>query len=362
MNIEQLVTQLYTDGSIKRLEGNKLAQFGTTTSPLLGAQLLPDRNVEENSFTEDGIAMKTIIALDGARYAPVQKRGRALATSMKVILGDSDVGSDLTASVYDQVVRMLAGGRDMEAAATVLKWADKQLSRALTMLSERHRWQAIIDAEVERRGDNGYVETVAYPNPSGHRVTPPKALNDATQDPIELVFAMADFLFTKGYNIRMVAGNRTTLSRIAQHPKTLARSGAIQVNDAGQLVPVAAGRMTREKLNALVSEDKIPAFTEYNGQYNNDAGQFPYIPDNTLVFIGETDREETIEIAEASPYLLSGTLGYYAIGRATGQPAPGRVLKLFPKDDRPARIDGEAYQTTLPIIQDPEAIGVISFT
>lgn len=361
MNIEQLISQLYTDGSIKRLTGNVLAQFGTKQSELLGATLLPDQTVEENAFTEDGIAMRTIVALDGARYSPVQKRGKALATSMKVQLGDSDVGSDLTASVYDQVIRSLANGKDMEAAAKVIRWADKQLMQALIQLSERHRWQALLNAQIERRGDNNYVELVSYPNPAGHRVTSPLPLADASQDPLELIFDMADFLFKKGYNLRMVAGNRTTLTRIAQHPKVAIRTSAIQVADGGTLAQVAAGRMTREKLNALVSEDKIPAFTEYNGQYFDDLGQYPYIPDNKLVFIGETDREASIEIAENRSYILNGTLGYYAIGRATGQPDAGRVLKLFPKEDRPARIDGEAYQTTLPVILDPEAVGVITF-
>ena len=75
--------------------------------------------------------------------------------------------------------------------------------------------------------------------------------------------------------------------------------------------------------------------------------------------LATTGRDATLDLGD-SEQLLTDTLGYTAIGRAAGQAQPGRVVRMEAFDNKPPRIEGEAWQTSLPVITEPEAIGVIA--
>ena len=57
--------------------------------------------------------------------------------------------------------------------------------------------------------------------------------------------------------------------------------------------------------------------------------------------------------------LVENTIGYVGVGRAVGQRAPGRVVRVEAFNNKPPRIEAEGWQTTLPVIADPESIAVI---
>ena len=73
-----------------------------------------------------------------------------------------------------------------------------------------------------------------------------------------------------------------------------------------------------------------------------------------------TGRDQSIDLADQEPLIVFDTLGYTAIGRAAGQTNAGRVIKTRVIDDsKPPRIEGEGWQTSLPVIQEPEALYII---
>jgi hypothetical protein len=58
--------------------------------------------------------------------------------------------------------------------------------------------------------------------------------------------------------------------------------------------------------------------------------------------------------------IVPDVLGYQAIGRAAGQSAPGIPTFIEFVNGKPPGIRGQIWATTLPVIQDPEAIFVIT--
>ncbi len=73
-----------------------------------------------------------------------------------------------------------------------------------------------------------------------------------------------------------------------------------------------------------------------------------------------TGRTTAVPMPDSTSLLLTNTLGYYAIGRATAQLSPGVATKLEYFDGKDSRIEAMGWQTSFPILQDPEAI--VSFT
>ena len=84
-----------------------------------------------------------------------------------------------------------------------------------------------------------------------------------------------------------------------------------------------------------------------------------------MVFVCTTGRNEELSgpLSDSqSPLIVPDTLGYMAIGTAAGQDSPGRVLELEAiTNKKPPRIEMEGWQTSAPVITEPEAIGVIRF-
>jgi hypothetical protein len=87
----------------------------------------------------------------------------------------------------------------------MIDWAEVTLNRPLLEVIEKQRWQAIIDASVVRIGDNGYGETVTYPNPTGHRVAAGGTWSDNAYDPYADIMALAEVLAVKGYVVNRIS-------------------------------------------------------------------------------------------------------------------------------------------------------------
>ncbi len=145
-----------------------------------------------------------------------------------------------------------------------------------------------------------------------------------------------------------MAGNDTVKSRV----------GVAVVNPSGQIVS-AAGRASLAAINGALQADGLPAIELYDLQYRTQSGTDYFLKRDAFVMLATTGRDEEIDLGDSEPLVMQNTLGYTAIGRAAGQSDSGRVIRAEPKQDKPPRIEAEGWQTSLPVVTDPEAISVI---
>lgn len=365
MDLNALIDQLINDGTVDRLLTNPLAQFGPNNRRYIGAEILPERLVPENAYREDSITYKTIVANDGTRYSPVQLKEGARVGSFLVELGENDIGSEFTSRLYDALLRYLATNQTMEAVASVTRWLDTTVVRALVEKVEQQRWQAIVNAEVIREGDNGFYEIVQYSDPTGHRVSVPSGTTgspagwyDPTYDPLDDIMAQVQLLADKGYTVNRIVTSRRLATVLRNHPLIAARLSTFVVTPTGDINGMP-GYSTFSKLNGILAEEGLPGIETYDLLYGTSGGNERYLPEDRMVFVATTGREEVIDLGDDEPLIMMDTLGYAGIGRAAGQSAPGRVVNLEAFTSKPPRIEAEGWQTQLPVILEPEAIAVL---
>jgi len=366
MDLATFIADIVNRGYLVGLANNPMTQFGPLPiqQPYLGATLLPEQQVPDNVVTETGMRTYTMIANSGARYAPAQLKDTGeMIGGFSAILADSDIARQFTGRDYDGFLEMLrntTGGRPtMDAAARILRWLDDTIVRALTDLNELQRWQAIVDANVVRRGDNSYVENVAYPNPAGHRVAAGGAWSSDAYDPYPDILAMANLLRSKGYPVARIVTSTKVINYLLGNDKLIYRFGRVQLVGA----PVSQSfvrNLTLAELNQGFALDGLPPFETYEAQYRDQLGMHRFMPDNVMVFLGATGAAVNVTGPAAGSTYLPDTIGYFAIGRPVGQVNPGRVIKLFPQEQKPPSIVAEGWQTALPVIVTGEAFGVIS--
>lgn len=355
--LRALLADLERDGHFVNIAQNPLAQFGTPARTYLGASLLPERTVPNNAYREQGIKYRTVVANDGTRYSPVQKKKGELMGSFLVELGDADIGRELSAAEYDMLIEVLGQSSDMQAMLRILDWTDVTLVRALIEHNERQRWQAIVASVVQRRGDNGYLEDVLYSNPAGHRSNALGQWSLDTYDPMDDIIAKADMLQGKGFKVSRIVTSTPVMSILSGNAKMQARVGSTVVNLGGQL-SIASQRADLQALSRIFNANGLPTPETYDLQYRTQTGSGFFLDRNVFVMVCTTGADVELDLGDQER-LLVDTLGYMAIGRAAGQSRPGRVLRTEAFDNKPPRIEGECWETQLPVITEPEAIGVI---
>lgn len=366
MDIGGLINGMIADGSIARLAINPRAQFGRPTRRYIGAERLPERLVDVNEYVEDKISYRTVVANDGSRYSPVQKKGSVLTGSFRVSLADQDIGSELTGRDYDQLIKLLRGVvvqntagtvESMAAIVQVTNWADTTLNLPLVEKVEKARWEGFTHGETVLTGDNGYEETIKYPSIPELRLTATDAWTDDTIDPFEIIFNLAQAMTDRGITPKSIVTGRSAYSKFARNKQVRARVGRVALS-AGVLKGTT-GRATLAEVNANLQEDAMPPIELYDLQYRTQTGSGFFLDRDAMVMFGATGRDETIDLGDGQFETVEDTLGYAAVGLAVGQGAPGRIIKVYPKDNKPPRVDGEAWQASLPVITEPEAVGSI---
>lgn len=352
-----LIRQMRRTGALQEIARNVRAQFGTARRRYMGAEIMPERPVTDNAYKEEQIKYRTVVANAGTRYSPTQKKRGVLVGSFDVQLAESDIASELTSREYD-VLRRLAIRGSLDAVASATQFLERTVNRPLIEWIERARWQAIVDALVQLRGDNDYKEDVAYSNPSGHRVNVGGDWDTDSYDPFDDIFGMADFLGTKGVTVRRILAGSTVIAKMAGNDKVKQRSGNITIN-VGASLAVSSGRGTLSQINQVMNGEGLPNIERYDLQYRTQTGSGFFLKRDVMVFIGETDIDETIEDQGDVVDTIESTVGYVGVGVAAGQDTPGRVIRAVTKEDKPPRVEAEGWQTALPVILDPEAIGVL---
>lgn len=365
MDLAFLVENMVNRGTFSRVVNNPLSQAGTRRRRYLGASILPERTVPENLYTEDQVRYRTVIANDATRYSPVQLKQGALAGSVEVRLGEIDTGSEFTGKEFDTLVKLLSrGGTDrrisMEGAAQLTRWAERSLNLPLIEKMEKQRWECLVDGQVVRTGDNNYTETITFPNPSGHRVAAGDAWSDDSYDPFDDIDSIVATLEGKGYTVNRIIASNTVINILRANLQVRNRAGRIVI-DAGVATTIS-GRLTLAGLNALMAEDSLPPIERYDLQYQTQTSSGYFLKRDVMVFVCTTGRDEEVAIAgnEGVPLIVPDVIGYQAVGRAAGQVAPGRVVKVDLYDGKPPHIQGQAWSTTFPVLLDPEAVAVIT--
>lgn len=363
MDINTLVQGMIGDGKFRAISNNPLAQFGTTKKRYLFSELLPERQVKENSFREDRIRYRTVIANDSTRYSPVQIKAGVITGSFLVELGNSDTGSELTAKDYDaflDLVRRASGdGGDkptMEATARLTQWADATLNLPMVEKRELQRAQALCEAEITRKGDDGYEEVVQLSNPAGHRVETGAGDWDDPDYPImEDILVGIELLASKGYTVNRIITTTTIRALMSKNKDIKERAGKIVVDASGAL-RAATGRASLEQINAMLEGESLPPLEIYDTQYQTQTSSGFFMPRRDLLMVATTGRDEIIDMGDEEPLIMSDTLGYTPIGTAAGESQPGVKVLVTPFQNKPPRIEGETWQTHFVVPTEPEAI------
>lgn len=355
--INGLLQKMLADNVARRIGLNPRAQFGTKRRRYIGAELLPERRVKDNMYTEQGIKYRTVIANAGTRYSPSQKKGGALVGSMEVKLAESDIASELTAQDYDALLDLLNRNQSMDAMASIVRFLDSTVNLPLVELLEKWRWEAIVDAKVKLRGDSGYSEDVSYSDPTGHRLDVLSDWNDPTVDPFDDIFSMVEMLAGKGFEVGRITSSRRVVGILGRNEKVRTRTSKITVSNGN--ITATPGRATIAEINGALQADGLPPIEMYDLQYRTSTGTGRFLPNDVMVFTCFTGRDEQLDLGDGNHELLPDTLGYTGIGRPAGQSGAGRVLRMEHFTNKPPRIEAEGWQTGLPVIIEPESIGVL---
>lgn len=370
MDLYSIWDQLVREGVPGQIVRDPMIQFGTERKPYLGATLLPERLVDRNEYTEAKIVYKTFPALDGTRYSEPKMTGQQLVGSFSVKLGEVDTANQLTGNDLDDLIRV-AERNSGQAKSRLQSWILNMFPVALAEKAEIQRWQAFIDAAVPILGMDGKAETVSLPNPAGHRRTIPGGTQAApagwygpTYDPIDDFSSVKQLAASKGYKISRCVGDTVITSALAKNAVMRNRvSGVLRIDNA-TLVALGGGTLSKASINAyLQGEFSLPPIEEYDGTYNVEtgSGQAFFKKQGALVFFCTTGRDEQFVTGQDSDEvkIIPDVLGYYAIGTAVGQTAPGKIFKSTTKEMKPVGIYGQGFQTSFPVLTEPEAIIVL---
>lgn len=366
MELRQLVDQMLSGDMFTQIVNNPMAQFGPTNRRYLGATLLPEENKTSNAYKETYIQYRSNVANAGTRYSPPQMKGNSLIGSAFVELAESDIAAEFSSQDYDTIMDLIRalpdntplGNVPIQAMTLMIRWAEQMILSPLVEFNELCRWQAIVNAQVQLRGDNGFAENVAYSSPAGHRVNAGGQWTNTSYDPYADIQAGVTKLQDKGYNVsRMIAG-LPVIQMLLRNPKIQSRMGMINIA-SGAVVGMPL-TVTLRKLNNLLAEDGLPVIEQYDLQYRTQTGTGYFLPRNVFVMCATTGRDTEIDYGDAAPWMLPNTLGYTAIGRPANRPTPGRAVVIEYNDRKGAPVEGEAWQTSLPVITNPEGIFVIN--
>lgn len=366
MELRQLVEMMVNDGSFTRIIGNPLAQFGGQGRSYLGSTLLPEKNVLQNIFKEEFIEFRSNIANAGTRYSPPQLKGNTLIGSMIVELAESDIAAEFTSQDYDALVRILErlgavndlSQVPMEAMTTMINWFNQMVLRPLLEFNEKMRWDAIVSSQIAMTGDNGFSETLSYYNPSGHRVAAGGTWSNNNYDPYLDIIAGYRQLQKKGYMVSRMVTSLDVVLLLLSNTKIQQRLGFTSIA-SGNVVGLP-GMASLDTLNQRLAKDGLPPIETYDLQYRTQTSTAYFLSRSVFVMCATTGRDMTYDRGDNAPFTLPNTLGYTAIGRPANRNSQGRATVVEYNDKKGSPIKAQGWQTSLPVIMNPEAIYVIN--
>lgn len=353
-----LIEQANRDGRFAQIASDPFTQFGTNARRMVGAELMPERQVEDYMFRDEAFRFLSTIANDESRHSPPTMQKMAERAAMDVILGDSGIATQLNTPEFEAIRTKLNRGDSMGAMSGLLELPEK-MNMALQELNERQRWQAIVSSTITRDGDNGYAETVPIEAPAGHRVNAGGTWtgDNTVRDPFLDILAGVDFLAGKGRVVRRIITSRPVASILALNYKMQSRTGINVVNSTGQ-IGVSPARANAQGINDAFQREGLPPIETYDLMWKKGQASGYFLARNVIVLIAGTDNSATVE-RNGQAFTMEGTIGYTAIGRVAGFDTPGRQLQVNYIPDIPPRVEAKAKQSSFPVLQDREAVYVI---
>jgi hypothetical protein len=240
-DIGGLLNEAVATGVLDGVARNPTTQFGRPGRRYLGAELLPERLVDQNEYIEDRIQLRSVIANAATRYSPTQKKGGALVSSMRVSLAESDIASELTSRDYDHLLRLVDARPTIEGMAALVNFVDTMINVPLVEWIERARWQMIVNAQVSLVGDNEFTENVGYLNPTGHRFAAGGTWSNNAYDPMADIFAAAKVLTDKGFTPARAFTSRKVANIMLGNTNIKTRTNRVSVTSAGRSSARAGG-------------------------------------------------------------------------------------------------------------------------
>lgn len=363
--IQQLIQQLEAESGFAISANDPTLQFEVDGQELLFSSLLPERTVEKNEYRDFGVKFKTMIANDGTRYSPPQKKGGMMMSSVMVELGNSDTATEMNQQQYEHFIRFLDRGITQEAVFALLRFFESGVSRPLALLRERHRVEAIVKGYVHRKGANNFEEIVQLSKPPGHRVTVPSGTAAAPAgwyDPDYSILsdlkAKKLMLQRKGYRVTRIITTADLIADCMVKNNEIRLYGISSVQTSAGVVTLPVLSENQALLNAFAAA-QIPNPETYEQGYSDQEGYHLYMKD-CLIMVCATGRSQDIKLGDESPIVIPDTIGYYGVGTATGQLSPGIATKVESFDGKDARIEAMGWQTSFPVIQEPEAFVVFN--
>jgi len=362
MDIASLLAKMIRDGVFALTANDPRIQFGTPRRQYLGATLLPERQTE-NAFTDSEIRYRSLLANAGSRYSPVQRKNNGqLVGQFQVTLGNQDIGSEFAGPVFDALILLLGrtgAAPSIQAEAEIIRFTDLTIVRPLVELTELTRWQALIDGQVEIYGDNGFHDVVTYPNTTGQRVNTVADWTDPDANIWDDILERHQFLVDQGYQVNRIITSRRVVGFISKNKGVATRTGRLII--IGGASETLTGSVALADINQALSNDGLPPIETYDLRYQTTSSGGRFMADDVMIFVCDTGRDETIDLGpDAGQRFITGTLGYMAIGRAAGQTTKGRIVHVNPfLTTKPPRLEAEGWQTSMPVLQDPQAFDVL---
>lgn len=374
-DIFNIYKKLVDSGIHQSLARNVNITFGRRDKPYVGATILPERLVDSNFLVEDELEFIATPANDATRYSqPIRQSAAEVISSRNIILGELDVERELTGKAFDDMVR-IAESSEEAARLQLIDWMNTALNISLIEKSEIQRWQMLEDGVVIIKGSDGKENTVTMDRDPNLTITVPAGTAQnptglyGTDDPMTYISAMVKALSDKGKTVTRIITDNQTISGLSMNPKMQGRLG-------NQVFVPSGNSLTTEQRTGLVDVGSLnnylrtfwglPPLESYDLTYRTSDYKYKHFKSRgTMLFIGDSGQREIItqagNLQPTGNLTLENTLGYYAVGLAVGQLSPGRVIVSAEKRLKPVGITGQGFQTSFPVLNKPDSLGVIKF-
>lgn len=382
-SIGSVLDDLRGEDAFYRVTNNPRLQLGQRNRPFLMSRFLPEVQKDARVIREEALQIRSIIARDAPRSAPVTLRGQNKVGRITAEMIDSNTGASFEGEMYEGIQRMLMTGNSMQAMADMLNYSETQVGIPLAMLREKYRCDAIVNARIIRQGDGDFYEVVDYDNPPGNRysipsgtVGSPAGWHSPTYDLYQDLVGIRDTLLADfGLTINATITTTKMKSLINRNTATKTYGGSVTVVQGGAIGSVDATSPQMKAIYGAMAFHDLPSregvnFFTYDSRYdievqggtaNLTTSTERFIPNNVFIMICSTGRNGMIDLPDSvNPIPLFDTLGYTGIGKVIGEARPGVKIQSFLEEKHPPHIEFEGVQCALPVIQDPKCIIVLT--
>ncbi|NEO43201.1 MAG: hypothetical protein F6K55_03385 [Moorea sp. SIO4A3] len=373
--------ELKKEGIIDQIALSQRLQFNTASNPFLGANLLPEVS-QDNEVTEVMANITIYPADESDPYSPVPVKDMgATAKEVKYSLGNQDISYQMTANDIDTLAKLARNTDTGTLAIAQIITFYRNLITSIMITNERSRWCTFLLRQLERVGPNGYRESVKYPGWDESQYfrylnasNPLNWYNDEA-DPIDVLQEERDRMWDDdGYALKEIYMDRHISTILYRHPLIAMRANSyVGVNPgsgAGQPVQLQtfSHRASNSQVNSYFTDNGLPIPIINASHYSVENGGrrgFMYPPNvppgrHYILLVGHIENPNLPWLdLDRLPLSNPNLLGYFGIGKLTGERVARRIINSKVQTFKPMNITAQGLQKGLPIIKSPYAYRVI---